>query len=142
MTAAELAEAALHELREREVTYPQLISQQKKDPGEAGRTIAAWRAIVALLRCGETAFEPCLGLTPAEAWPEVVAAAHAACEHRLRVSLRTSSTDAERQMLAIRQTRDLLLRSAVRAGATLPSFDAPATVGVDGPATKTQREAA
>lgn len=123
MTRPDLAETALLELRTREVTFPQEIAQKTRDADQAGRTIAAWRSIVQLLRCGEAAFEPCLGSTPAEAWPEVVAAAQAAAEHRLRAALRSHSIDAERQMLAVREIRDLLWRSAIRQGATISGFD-------------------
>lgn len=136
MTRPDLAEAARYELRTREVHCPQQVAAGTRDADDAGRSIAAWRAIVGLLDHGATEFEPVLcptkvgedgsarqEITPAAAWPALVAAAQAALEHRVG----KGDSGRARALHAIRST---LIRSAIRQGAELPNFDNPAAATV------------
>lgn len=127
-TKARLAEAARRELRTREVIYPQQVANGTRSADEAGRAIAAWRAIVGLLDDprGLAEFEPVLGATPAQAWPELVDQAGKALNHR------AGKGDGE-QAAALRALRSSLIRSGIRQGANLPCSGATATVGVAGP---------
>ncbi|HEY8593275.1 MAG TPA: hypothetical protein VIL42_10500 [Sphingomicrobium sp.] len=110
MTRRDLASHAQAELASREAHYPDRVVAGTMSADEAGRGIAAWRAIVALLEHGETTFEPCLGETPAIAWAELLAVIHAAVEHRV------GKPDQGNRLFALRQIRSLLIPSAIRQG--------------------------
>ena len=112
---SQLIFAAAHELEQRELHFPEQIKAGTRDPDEAGRTIAAWRSIVALLRDGAVELEPCLGEDCPRAWLQLVQAVQAAVGHR-------ASRDDPRAA-ALVEIRSLLLRSAIRAGTNVPSFD-------------------
>lgn len=114
MTRTELASAARVELATREAHYPRQVKDGRMSADEAGKGIAAWRAIAALLEHGETEFEACLGETPQQAWPHLVEAAEKALEHRL-------TREDVAQISAVARIRMLIWRSAHRAGAKLPA---------------------
>lgn len=123
MNRPDLAAAATFELTQREKSYPDQVKAGTRSADEAGRSLAAWRAIAEILHRGTATFEACLGETPAEAWPHLVEAAALATEHRLHRALIKNSPEAELRMIAAREIRDLMMRSAIRQGAQLPSFD-------------------
>lgn len=125
VTRADLAVHARDELGTRELHYPGQVKAEKRTADEAGRGLAAWRAIVALLEHGTSEFEQCLGTTPAKAWPHLVEAAEAAVEHRLHQALIRPEAAFEARMVAMRELRTLLIRSAVRQGAVLTSIPEP-----------------
>ena len=118
MIRNDLAEAARYELGTREVHYPQQVANGTRSADDAGRSIAAWRAIVALLEYGSTEFEPILGATPAAAWPALLDAVQLALNHR------AAKGDADRTR-ALREIRSALIRSAIRQGAEIGSSDEP-----------------
>ena len=64
MTRLDLAETARAELITREQQYPLQVRAGKRTADEAGRALAAWRAIVALLRDGQVRVEACLASDP------------------------------------------------------------------------------
>lgn len=113
MTRAELLAATRAELATRETHYPKQVDDGRMLCDEAGRGIASWRVIVALLEHGSSEFEACLGDTPQAAWPHLVEAAEKALEHR------RSGKDGP-QVTALARIRLLIWRSAFRAGADLP----------------------
>ena len=84
--------------------------------------LASWRRILGLLETGELDLGE--DETAAQAFPTLVAIAHQALTRR---TADCDGSDAqERRICALRRIRDLLLRSAIRAGAAIPSFDQPA----------------
>lgn len=113
MTRTELSAAARAELATREAHYPKQVADGRMSADDAGKGIAAWRAIAALLEHGSTEFEACLGETPEAAWPHLVEAVDKALEHRL-------SREDTPQLSAVARIRTLIWRSAIRAGAELP----------------------
>jgi hypothetical protein len=112
-----MLEAAKAELASREAKLPKRVAAGEIAAAAAERSLASWRAIIGLLEGNPTAFPPCLGSTPSEAWQPLVAAADAALNHR-------ASKDDPRTP-ALRQLRSLLIRSAINAGAKLPDFNEP-----------------
>ena len=113
MTRSELAAAARAELATREAHYPKQVRDGRMSADDAGRGLAAWRAIVALLEHGSTEFETCLGDTPQAAWPHLVEATEKALDHRLK-------GNDDPQVAALARIRTLIWRSAYRVGADLP----------------------
>ncbi len=100
--------------------------------------LASWRRILDLLEQGQ--LELGEDETPAEAFPPLLAVAHEALTRRV-ADCRGSDAE-ERRIGALKRLRDLLLRSAIRAGAAIPSFDQRPSVGLDGAATENERQAA
>lgn len=123
MTRAELVPFAEAELASRESAYPGRIRAGTISADEGGRTLAAWRAIVTLLRDGSVPLEPCLGERPADAWQMLVAQSVIAADYRFGRAVADGSEDSCRRSAAAREIRSLLVRSAIRQGAEVPTFD-------------------
>ena len=115
---AELVAAARAELELRERAYPAQVEAGRMSADEAGRGLAAWMAIAALLEHGEAEVEPCLGETAAAAWGELLGALDKAIDHRI-------DKGPHERLPALARIRSLLHRSAVRQGADLPAADEP-----------------
>jgi hypothetical protein len=115
-----LAEHARAELRSRERHYPDRVQARVMTADDAGRGLAAWRGIVALLAEGSVVPEACLGERLDQAWPPILEAIEAAVEHRLG-----QADPNEERIAALKQIRTLLLRSGARQGAPL-STEPPA----------------
>lgn len=125
MTRPDLAPHASAELAAREARYPERVQAGVMSADEAGRGLAAWRAILALLEHGEAPIEACLGETPAIAWAELLAAVQPALEHRARKADEYPCDSSAERFAALKQIRSALLRSAVRQGAQLSAIDDP-----------------
>ena len=109
--------AAQAELATRERSLPKRVRNQEITPQEAERSLASWRAIVALLRNGAVELEPCLGTSPSEAWLQPLETLQAAIDYR--------ASKNEAAATHLRHARSLLIKAAIRAGAEIPSFDPP-----------------
>jgi hypothetical protein len=93
----------------------------QEQAGIAEPQLACWRRIVVLLQDGELQLD--YDERAADAFPPIVAAAQQSLEHRVRQCAAAPSEAHERRIAVLRQIRDLVMRSAIRAGAKLPSFD-------------------
>jgi hypothetical protein len=109
---AELVAAARAELVARERAYPAQVEAGRMSADEAGRGLAAWMAIAALLERGEAAVEPCLGESAAAAWTELLDALARAIDHRI-------DKGPHQRLPALAAIRSLVTRSAVRQGAVI-----------------------
>lgn len=110
MTRPDLAEHARAELASRELHYPDRVQACVMSTDEAGRALAAWRAIAALLGEGSVVPEACLGEKLGDAWPHLLKAVGDAVEHRVL------KDDQDDRLGALKQIRTLLIRSAARQG--------------------------
>jgi hypothetical protein len=115
VTRPDLAPHASAELATRDAHYPEQIAAKKRTADEAGRALAAWRAIVALLEHGQVEPEACFP-TLQSAWDEIKAAIDAAIEHRAS-QCRIDGGGPGDRLSALREIRSLVIRSAARQGA-------------------------
>lgn len=120
-TRASILPHARAELAAREASYPMRVKAAKMTADEAGRALAAWRAIVALLENadGTAAPDPCLGPKLVDAWLEIVTVVDAAVEHRLAKCDDDPGETSEQRLGAMAALRRLVRHSAVRAGLTI-----------------------
>lgn len=99
-----MIDAAKTELAGRARSLPKRVEAGEISSEAAEQSLSAWRAIESLLSTGET-------LGGKDLWPRLVEAVQAAVEHRAAKN--------DPRTPALRQIRSILIRSAIRAGATL-----------------------
>jgi hypothetical protein len=113
---AELLAAARAELATRVDHYPDQITAGTRTADAAGRSLAAWRALAAMLEHGQVEPEACFP-TLQSAWEEIGAAVDAAIGHRSRQCAVDGESGPGERLTALRRIRTLIIRSAARQGA-------------------------